>query len=242
MTYCSSLLFCPPIVQRLISAHHPGFANTPLVIRLAFPALNHTEEMRSFLRSPIPAGQSQFPKPALSYNIRNTLEGPDIRYNADSCFPDGEDGVLSRQPDITGAGKIDASADTITVNSGNNMFPAFFDRGYTRLEVHDFSAEFFPVYGRPVSKKRLGRNKVQSGRKTLSLRPDNDNTHIGIFIKRLKKPAYLLKKLHCHRVALLRFVQNQPSYVSGFFNFKKQFVFHADLSFIHFANSPKLLC
>jgi len=120
------------------------------------------------------------------------------------------------------------------VNGGNNGFPAFFDRGHTLLKLHDFSAEFFPVYSRSVSEERLGGNKVQSRGKTLSLRPDDDDAHIVIFIKRLKKPADFLEKFHGHGIALLRSVQNQPGYMTGFFNFKKRFVFHADFSFFSF--------
>ena len=158
-------------------------------------------------------------------------------YDDDSGFPDGKDGVFSREPDITGTGKIDTAADTVPIDGGNNGFPAFFNGGNTLLELYYFPAEPVTVNGRPIPEEGLSRNKVQAGGKALSLCPDDNDTHIEICIEFFKNPAHLLKKLHGHSITLFRPIQNQPCYMSDFFDLKKRFTLHNGHSFYPSINS-----
>jgi hypothetical protein len=167
--------------------------------------VHKTPAARLFCGKPA-AGISQLAHDAGRDQARQALKRADIGSHADLDFLDAEAGLRAGDPNIAGAGQIDAAAEADALNGGDHRHAQLFQRRKRRLKAPD---QFIKRLGAPPrlgggqAKDALKGGEVHTAAEMLAPPRKDDGPHRRVTAKLARKARQVGPEIGRHGVGLV---------------------------------------
>ena len=187
---------------------------------------------QGLLGGEIAARQGQLPAEAVADQAGEALEGAEVRHDADLRLPDRKDGIPGGQADVAGAGHVDAAADAVAVDGGDDGHAAPVDDPAGSLQLQYSPPEPLAAESGTVPEDfRPGIGQVEPHGKAGPFRPDDNDADFRVRVDGGKGRHQGVKEGQRHPVAHLRTVEDQPEDGTFPLRFEKTFIDHHPASF-----------